>query len=97
MDSGKPIQGDRAAGLPYHSLVVANATIKVPMPSYVLICESCGNHEPFNVYEEELGEIQSGKPVVRQCPVCRAKTNWESGFPERRSGRERRQGEDRRG
>lgn len=70
--------------------------MSVPMPSYVLICESCGVRQPFIVYEEELAETQNGKPVVRECPVCRAVTNWKSGFPERRGGRDRRQGGDRR-
>jgi len=45
--------------------------MSAPMPSYVLICESCGVHQPFIVYEEELAETQNGKPVVRECPVCR--------------------------
>jgi hypothetical protein len=64
------------------------------MPSYVLTCESCSSNQPFIVYEQELGELQNGKTIIRPCPLCRAATNFKSGFPEGRGGRDRRQGGD---
>ena len=35
------------------------------MPSHILTCESCGSHQPFIVFEEELGELQNGKAIDR--------------------------------
>lgn len=54
----------------------------VTMPIYVLICESCGSRQSFIVYEEELEDLRKSKVLIRQCPVCRALTNWKSGFAE---------------
>ena len=73
---------------------VADVRMVSKMPSYILTCESCGSHQPFIVYEEELGELQNGKTIIRPCPLCRAATNFKSGFPEGRGGRDRRQGGD---
>ena len=66
------------------------------MPTSVLVCDTCGTHYPFLIYEEELTDVQNGKPLSRDCPTCRTKTNWKFAFPERRSGRDRRQSPDRR-
>lgn len=41
-----------------------------PMPTCVLVCETCGVHQPFIIYEEELAEVQNGKPVPKPCPTC---------------------------
>jgi hypothetical protein len=75
---------------------VRDARMPAKMPSYILACESCGSRRSFIVYEEELEELHKSNALIRQCPVCRASTNWKSGFPERRSGRDKRQGGDRR-
>jgi hypothetical protein len=66
------------------------------MPTYVLKCESCGGHRPFLMHEGELPDPVGRKPIEKHCPTCRATTNWTLAFPERREGRERRQGSDRR-
>ena len=66
------------------------------MPDYVLKCEDCGRHRPFLVHEHELPALDTKKPIEKHCPTCRTMTNWVFAFPERRSGRERRNGSDRR-
>jgi hypothetical protein len=66
------------------------------MPTSVLSCETCGVHKPFIIYEEELAEVRNGRALSKHCPVCRTTTNWVFAFPERRSGRDRRQTSDRR-
>ena len=70
--------------------------IGAPMPNCVLTCETCGGRNPFLIYEGELAEMREGKPFSKYCPVCRVDTNWTFSLLERRSGRERRQGTDRR-
>ena len=65
------------------------------MPTYVFKCESCGEHKPFLVHESETTEVEKN-PIERHCPTCRRTTNWTLAFPERRSGRDRRQTPDRR-
>ncbi len=66
------------------------------MATCVLTCETCGGHQSFIIYEEELAGLHNGKPVSKHCLVCRATTNWVFASPEKRSGRDRRQGSDRR-
>ena len=66
------------------------------MPFCVLVCQTCGGHEPLIIYEEELVEVKDGRLVSKACPACRMTTNWRFAFPERRTGRDRRCGFDRR-
>jgi len=66
------------------------------MPTYVLKCESCSGHRPFLIHDGELPDPEGRKPIQKHCPTCRTTTNWTLAFPERRAGRERRQGSDRR-
>lgn len=66
------------------------------MPSYVLRCEGCGGHKPFLVHEGETPELERNNPLQRHCPTCRTMTNWTLAFPERRAGRDRRSGPERR-
>ncbi len=68
----------------------------MPAYVYVLKCEGCGQHRPFLVHEGELSALDTKKPIERHCPTCRTMTNWVFAFPERRSGRKRRSGSDRR-
>ena len=67
------------------------------MPTFVLTCESCGNRGSFFVDEWAAGELKSRKPVEKYCPRCRKGTNWAFGVDDRRTGRDRRAGLDRRG
>ncbi len=67
------------------------------MPTNVFKCEGCGAYKTFLTYEGELQE-KAGKPfVLKNCTTCRIITGWFLTFPEHRSGRDRRQGIDRRG
>jgi hypothetical protein len=84
------------AGIRELPSAVTDARIPSTMPSYILTCESCGSHQPFIVYEEEIGALRNGEAVLRHCPHCRAQTRFNRGFPERRGGRDRRQDGDRR-
>jgi hypothetical protein len=68
----------------------------MPAYVYVLKCEGCGQRRSLLIHEGELPALDSKKPVERHCPTCRTMTNWVFAFPERRSGRERRSGSDRR-
>ncbi|MBI2819314.1 MAG: hypothetical protein HYX73_04975 [Acidobacteria bacterium] len=66
------------------------------MPTTLLICESCGNRQSFFLDEAIVSELKSGKTVPKHCLRCRTTTDWVFALVDRRSGRDRRQGGDRR-
>jgi hypothetical protein len=66
------------------------------MPSSLLICESCGNRQTFFLDEPSLEEVKNGKTVTHHCLRCRTTTDWSFARVDRRTGRERRLGSDRR-
>jgi hypothetical protein len=67
------------------------------MPSYVLKCEGCAGFQPFLVHEDELPQKAKQGSLQRYCRTCRRNTNWGIASVERRGGRDRRTGLDRRG
>ena len=66
------------------------------MPTTLLTCESCGNRQTFFLDEATVTELKGGKTVPKHCLRCRATTDWVFALVDRRSGRERRLGGDRR-
>jgi len=71
-------------------------TLYPSMPSNVFKCEGCGAHKTFLVHEGELQEKGGKASIQKHCPTCRTTTLWFLAFTEQRSGRDRRQGIDRR-
>jgi hypothetical protein len=66
------------------------------MPTTLLICESCGNRQSFFLDEATVAELKDGKTAPKHCLRCRTTTDWVFALVDRRSGRDRRQGDDRR-
>ena len=66
------------------------------MPTTLLICESCGNRQSFFIDEATVTEIKGGKTVPKHCLRCRTTTDWVFALVDRRTGRDRRQGGERR-
>jgi hypothetical protein len=66
------------------------------MPTYVFKCEGCGTKRPFLIHEPVPALSGKLDPVRKHCPTCRAVTNWVYATPEKRAGKDRRTGLDRR-
>src|SRR4029077_8776201 len=66
------------------------------MPTYVLTCETCGDHQSFIVHQDQLADLKKKDPIQKRCASCRTMTHWRLAYPERRSGRDRRQTSSRR-
>jgi hypothetical protein len=66
------------------------------MPTTLLICESCGNRQTFFLDEGTVAELKTKKTVPKHCLRCRTTTDWVFAMVDRRTGRDRRQGGDRR-
>jgi len=66
------------------------------MPTTLLICESCGNRQSFFLDEATVVELKGGKTAPKHCLRCRTTTDWVFALVDRRSGRDRRHGGDRR-
>jgi hypothetical protein len=66
------------------------------MPTTLLTCESCGNRQSFLLDEATVAELKAGKTAPKHCLRCRATTDWVFFLIDRRKGRDRRQGGDRR-
>jgi hypothetical protein len=67
------------------------------MPTSVFKCEGCGAYKTFLTYEGEMQEKRSKPSIQKDCATCRITTSWFLTSPEHRSGRDRRQGIERRG
>lgn len=67
------------------------------MPAYVLTCPSCGRLRSFFLHDLNVSELEREKYLKKPCPICKTQTNWMFTFQERRSGRDRRSGLERRG
>ncbi|MSO18917.1 MAG: hypothetical protein EXQ56_00385 [Acidobacteria bacterium] len=67
------------------------------MPTSLLTCESCGNRQTFFLDESIVTEMRGGKTTPKHCLRCRATTDWVFKMVDRRTGRDRRNSEDRRG
>lgn len=66
------------------------------MPAYVLKCEGCASYQSFQVHVDELPKTATQGSVERYCHTCHRNTNWRIASAERRRGRDRRSGLDRR-
>lgn len=66
------------------------------MPAYVLKCDGCDGLQAFLVHREASAPSGSEEPIERYCSNCHKTTQWTITLPERRSGRDRRVGVDRR-
>ena len=66
------------------------------MPTSLLICEGCGGRQTFFLDEASVEEMRNGKTVQKHCLRCRTTTDWVFALVDRRTGRDRRQGGDRR-
>ena len=67
-----------------------------PMPSCLLVCESCDNRQTFFLNEAEVGELREGNTTSKHCMRCHTMTSWTFLIVDRRTGRDRRGGADRR-
>ena len=67
-----------------------------PMPTCVLICESCSKRHTFFLDATTVADVQNGQAVSKHCLVCRTMTDWAFATVDRRTGRDRRQESDRR-
>lgn len=66
------------------------------MPTTLLTCESCSNRQSFFVDEATVVELKAGQTVPKHCLRCHTTTEWAFALVDRRTGRERRLGSDRR-
>ena len=66
------------------------------MPTYVLICKTCNIYKDFQVHAIELRNAPDGPIISKWCPMCLKTTEWIAAFQERRCGRDRRRGVERR-
>src|ERR1035437_1671860 len=74
----------------------SRAKLAASMPTSVFKCEGCGAHKTFLTHEGEIQEKACKPFIQKHCATCRITTCWFLAFPEHRSGRDRRQGMDRR-
>lgn len=66
------------------------------MPTSLLKCESCDNRQTFFLDEATVEEMREGKTTAKHCLRCRATTDWTFTMVDRRTGRDRRNSDDRR-
>ena len=66
------------------------------MPSCLLVCETCNNHQPFFLNEAQIEELRNGQTTSKHCMRCHTMTQWTFLLVDRRAGRDRRAGIDRR-
>jgi len=67
------------------------------MPTFIFKCEGCGEQKPFLVHEPpNLAGQRYEEPLQKHCARCHTVSNWVLAFSERRNGRDRRDGADRR-
>jgi hypothetical protein len=66
------------------------------MPTCLLVCESCDNRQSFFLNEGEVEGLREGNTSSKHCMRCHTMTSWTFLFVDRRTGRDRRGGTDRR-
>ena len=53
---------------------LASLSAFLMLQSYRASRESCSSHQTFIVYEEEVGELQDGETIIRQCALQNGRT-----------------------
>ena len=66
------------------------------MPSCLLVCETCDSRQTFFLNEADVGELRDGSTTSKHCMRCHTMTNWTFLHVDRRTGRDRRGGGERR-
>ena len=66
------------------------------MPSCLLACEGCDNRQSFFLNEAEVLELHNGQTTTKHCMRCHTMTPWTFLIVDRRTGRYRRGGTERR-
>jgi len=66
------------------------------MPTCLLVCESCDNRQTFFLNEAELDGLREGNTTSKHCMRCHTMTSWVFLIVDRRTGRDRRSGTERR-
>jgi len=66
------------------------------MPSCLLACEGCDNRQSFFLNEAEVLELHNGQTTTKHCMRCHTMTPWTFLIVDRRTGRDRRGGTERR-